>query len=35
VPALRRLFKAMKEDEAAGYVRRHPDLLLPDPEEIE
>jgi LCP family protein required for cell wall assembly len=35
VPALRRLFEAMKEDDAAGYVRRHPDLLLPEPDQVE
>jgi LCP family protein required for cell wall assembly len=35
VPALRRLFGAMKEDEAARYVRRHRDLLLPRPDKIE
>jgi LCP family protein required for cell wall assembly len=35
VRQLRQLFTAMSEDKAGLYVRRHPELLLPDPDEIE
>jgi LCP family protein required for cell wall assembly len=35
LPALRRLFTAMKNDEVGSYVRKHPELLLPDADEIE
>jgi LCP family protein required for cell wall assembly len=35
LPALRRLFTSMKNDDVASHVRAHPELLLPDADEIE
>jgi LCP family protein required for cell wall assembly len=35
VKAIRDLFEAMKDDEAGDYLRKHDDLLLGDPEDIE
>jgi len=35
VTAIRALFEAMSNDKADLYIRRHPELLLPDPDEIE
>jgi LCP family protein required for cell wall assembly len=35
VGAIRKLFAAMKDDQVDAYLRRHPELLLPDPKDIE